>query len=835
MLVLAALCIPARLHAQPPLDTAEQALAEHLPEVALEKLHAFLASPEAADDTLRERAEADLTRALLDSGENEAALARLEYPANDRERFWKAEALMAEGRWEDAAPIYHQLAADGPAEMRLAAGIGEAEAQHAMGEADPQHADVHNNAAIAILAALDRHGKSNLVRLRLAELYVETQKLDQAKQLLASVKPQNLVETRWRQFVEGQMYLGEDQPAPALQDFDELLADPRGLTPALHAGATVGKTEARIQLNGREVADDVIEYFIGHYPESPYLEEMFRRLDAIYEKEENPSDLELQGWVAAGPPRRAALALYYEAVSLQRQGEHQDKAIRTYTRFVERYPRHQFAFEAWMQLGELYLERHTVEHPLGQITEAIASFEGAMRASTNDRDRARAEIASGNTNFREGEFLLAQEHFHNAAQRSADYWLLATYDSALAWLHLRRYDRFLEDYTPLSERYPDTEERRTLLLEEGRLQAYTHDPHAEETLESFIHDFPDDPRVGDARLALAELDFADGDTASAGSLLQAAYVTAGSDQSHQQADYLAIFLADTAPARDDANVIRLGLQFLKDWPGSSLLPQIRMKLGQVYFRREDFANAETQFETLAQESPTDPLADKAMILAGQSAVHGMSEGGTEHALELFQKVAAGTGPLKLYARQEQALVKAEMGLNDEAITLYEDILRSNPDVALRIAALCGKADCLVAASGTAATLAAPAPAVSGSDTVSTAISLYDQIIADPDASPPWRDEALYKKAGCLARQGAPDRALAAYYDILNAPAGAARQLPDYFWFEKAGYDAEALLEAKSQWPGAISLLEKIAQAGGPRSADARKRAEELRLQHFIWD
>jgi TolA-binding protein len=828
MLVLAALCFPARLHAQPPLDVAEQALAEHLPEVAIEKLHAFLASPEATDDALRERAEADLTRALLDSGDDETALARLEYPANDRERFWKAEALLAQGRWEDALPIYQKLAADGPAELRLGAGIGEAEAQHALGEADPQHADVHNKLAIAILAALDRHGKSNLVRLRLAELYIEAQKPDGAKQLLARVKPGNLVEARWRQFVEGRMYLAEDQPAPALQDFDELLADPRGLTPALHAGATVGKTKARVELNGLEVADDVIEYFIGHYPESPYLEEMFRQLDAIYAQEENPSDLELQGWVAAGPPRRAALGLYYEARSLQRQG-HQDKAIRTYTQFVQRYPRHQFAFESWMQLGQLYLETE-------RIAEAIASFEGAMRASTNDRDRARAEIASGNTNFAQGEYLVAQEHFHNAAQRSADYWLMATYDSALAWLHLRRYDRFLEDYTPLSERYPETEERRTLLLEEGRLQAYTHDPHAEETLETFVRDFPDDARVGDARLALAEMDFADGDTASAGSLLQAAYVTEGSDQTHQQADYLAVFLADTAPARDDANVIRLGLQFLKDWPGSTLLPQIRMKLGQVYFRREDFANAQTQFETLAQESPTDQLADKALILAGQSAVRGMSEGGIEHALELFQRVATGTGPLKLYARQEQALVKAQQGLNDDAVKFYEDILRSNPDVALRIAALCGKADCLVAASGTAAPLAANTTALSGSDTISTAISLYDQIIADPDATPPWRDEALYKKAGCLARQGAPDEALAAYYDILNAPAaGAVRQLPDYFWFEKAGYDAEALLEAKSQWPGAISLLEKIAQAGGPRSADARKRAEELRLQHFIWE
>jgi len=44
-----------------------------------------------------------------------------------------------------------------------------------------------------------------------------------------------------------------------------------------------------------------------------------------------------------------------------------------------------------------------------------------------------------------------------------------------------------------------------------------------------------------------------------------------------------------------------------------------------------------------------------------------------------------------------------------------------------------------------------------------------------------------------------------------------------------------MLEARAQWPGAISILEKVAQAGGPRSAEARKRADQLRLEHFVWD
>jgi len=801
------------------MEGAERALDEKLPEVAVEKLRTYLETG-VADDALREEAEDLLTRAMLEAGENAGALGRLEFPASDQERFWKAEALSALGRWEEAEPIYEQLADDGPAELRLAATMGQAEALHALGRTKEAEGRLKELAE-----------SSTLVRLRLAELYLETQQLDLARQLLANAKPGNLVETRWRQYVEGRIYLEEDQAAPALQDFDELLKDPRGLTPALHAGATIGLTEARIVLNGLEVADNVIEDFIGHYPDSPYLEEMFRRLDGIYSSEEDPSDVELQGWAAKAPPRRAALALYYEARSLQRQGR-AEKAIRIYTEFVQRFPRHAYTFEACMQLGQLHLGA-------GRVPTAISSFESAMRSSNEPRDRARAEIATGNAYFAQGEFLLAAETFRDAAPRSSELWLEATYDSALAWLHLGNYDQFLQDYTVLSAQYPETDERHNLLLEEGLLQARSHDPRAAATLQSFVRDFPDNRRVGEARLALAELEFADGDMNAASNLLEAAYVANASDQTREQADYLAIFAADAALNRDEENVVRLGLQFLKDWPASDLRPQVRMKLGQVYFRREDFANAQTQFETLAEESPADALADKALILAGQSAVRGMNSGGIDHALGLFDRVAKGTGPLRLYARQEQALLEARMGHDKEAVIIYDDILRSNPDTALRLAALCGKADCLVAAGGDAGAEASPADSPGampgGGDASAGAIALYDQIVGDPEVAAPWRDQALYKKGRCLRKEGLADEALAAFYDVLNAPGAGVREQPDFFWFEKAGYDAAAMLEAKAQWPGAISVLEKIAQAGGPRSADARKRADQLRLEHFIWD
>jgi len=792
-------------------DAAEQAMAAKVPEVAIEKLNGFLASTSATDAALVQRANTDLTRAMLDSGDAEGALARLDFPSTETERFWKAEALSALARWDEAGPLFAEVATDGPADLREAATIGQAEALARQGRA-PE--------AITVLSGL----KSTLARLRLAELYLDTRQTAPAQQVLDSLKPATPLEYQWRKLIEGRVYLAEDQAAPAQDDFEELLKDSRGLTASLHAGATVGLAKARTALNGSEVADNVVEDYISQYPESAFLEDMFRRLDAIYADEDSPSDSELRRWAAVGPQRRAALALYYEAKSMQRESR-EEKATRAYTEFLQRFPKHPFDYEASMQLGQLYLDTN-------HIPTAISAYEGAARYSGSPNERARAEIAIGNANFAQGDFLVAEENFHNAADRSSDLWFQATYDSALAWLHVGNYSRFLEDYDALSQRYPETEERHTLLLEEGLLQARSGDPRAPGTLLSFIRDFPDNRRVGEARLALAELEYAGGNLDSANQLLKAAYEVPAPGQTPEQADYLGIFLADSAPNRDDDSVTRLGLDFLKKYPSSALRPQVRMKLGQVYFRHEDFANAQTQFETLAQENPSDPLADKALILAGQSSVKSMSPDGVRHAMELFDRVVQGSGPLRLYARQEQALVEVRRGHNKDAAIIYDDILRSSPDTTLRLAALCGKADCMVAAEdGTAATS-------STDGACAAAIAMYDQVAADPDVTRPWRDEALYKKGRCLDKQGLAGQALAAYYDVLNGPAaapGGKPQPPDFFWFDKAGFDAAAMLEAKSQWPGAISVLEKVAHAGGPRSEEARKRADELRLEHFVWD
>jgi tetratricopeptide (TPR) repeat protein len=364
--------------------------------------------------------------------------------------------------------------------------------------------------------------------------------------------------------------------------------------------------------------------------------------------------------------------------------------------------------------------------------------------------------------------------------------------------------------------------RAELILEEGLLQARIGDARAEETLELFLIHFGKHPRQAEARLALAEIAFRSGDQVATSRYLQAANRAPKQEATDEHAEYLGIFLEEAKTPRDDAAVIGLARRFIQKHPGTSLLPEVRLKLGQVYFRNEDYANAETQFATLAQENPTGPYAESALFLAGQSAMKTINTGAITRALELFDQVVKRDGPLKLYARQQQAIAQSGLGKETEAIKLYDIILASQPapERELRYASLCEKGNNL-------AILGRKDPTQ-----LEAALAVYDELAAS-DAPAAWRNQALYKKASVLELLGRPSEALVAYYDVLGRNAPGDRE---YVWYYKAGSEAARMFEAKKEWRSAIGIYEKMAASEGPGATDAQDQIKKLRLEHFIpWE
>ena len=87
----------------------------------------------------------------------------------------------------------------------------------------------------------------------------------------------------------------------------------------------------------------------------------------------------------------------------------------------------------------------------------------------------------------------------------------------------------------------------------------------------------------------------------------------------------------------------LAKKFIQDHASSILLASVRMKLGELYYRDEDFANAQTQFELLADQQSKGPLTERALFFAGEAAMASMAAQSLERALVLLDRVVQLNG------------------------------------------------------------------------------------------------------------------------------------------------------------------------------------------------
>lgn len=243
-----------------------------------------------------------------------------------------------------------------------------------------------------------------------------------------------------------------------------------------------------------------------------------------------------------------------------------------------------------------------------------------------------------------------------------------------------------------------------------------------------------------------------------------------------------------------------------------------MKLGELYFRENDFPNAQTQFELVQEETPDSPMVEAALFLAGESARNSLNPASIDRAISLFEEVYKLDGPLKLQARLEQALALRQAHQEHEAVVLLDDLLAQSPSPDIRCEALDNKGE------------AEFNLAAQNSELYPQAIQTFEKLIENPAVPIAWRQEGLYQKAKCLEKLGQSDAALAAYYEVLaiNSDRG------DELWFFRAGFDAAQMLEQRRSWASAAAVYQKLASTKGARSEEAQHRLTQLRLEHFLW-
>ena len=435
---------------------------------------------------------------------------------------------------------------------------------------------------------------------------------------------------------------------------------------------------------------------------------------------------------------------------------------------------------------------------------------------------SRIDFVSAQAHYLAKRFDTATATFEQIAHRDSPWAKAALFNASSGWLQLGDRARFVADYNELEQKGGDEQSRADLRLEEGLMQAAKHDKKAAASLERFIHDFPKNPRVSEAWVALAELAFHSSPPRMEEAHKDLDHVAESlpTAAAAERADYLRIWVEEAA-GTDESKVIELAKRFVEQHEQSPFAPEVRMKLAELYYRRQDFANAQTQFEIIAQQNPNDALAEKALFFAAESAMSSMGEHTLDRALVLFDQVVQKKGTMRWAARNEEAVIERKLGKPNEALTLYDEVLKSDAGASEKREALCGKGDIFFEAGAADPT------------NYQRAIEAYEQLAADKEGSIHWRNQALFKKGLCLEKKGDRPGALATFYKILEDETrpGERREL---FWYYKAGFNAARLLEEDSKWESAVAIYDKLVAAGGNRSEEAKARLNNIRLEHFLW-
>lgn len=784
-------------------------LEEGVPQVSVMRLRNILARDLTAPD--RNVAVAKLGEALLASGEAAEALKVLEYPALQdlpATWLWKAQTLARLQRWTDALPLYQKVAQN-PSPLRTTAMFGQAEALRAL---------QRPNEALQVFASLLGDPQWNdRAQLRSIELLLEKRDNSGARKILDKARPAALGDKKEKRFLQGRLEAQLNNHGRAIELYQTILRRPEGTARPVLIATLCAIAESHLQLQTPEAGDDPLEDFIEHHPTDSELPVIFEKLDQLYRAERQPSTQELGRWANDAAQPRRSLAQWYFARTELRAGR-RETALRTYAKLRESPAPVPALAEGLFEFAQLEMEQRRFGEALAISQEALALHPSALW-------RDRIVLLAARAHYQARQFEKAGQMFEQVANNSPPLRRDSLYNASLAWLQQNDRNRFLVDTNELAGGGASEETRGDLLLEEGLTHAAQGNNQAAQTVENFLRQFPRHKRASEAWVALAELSFHSAPPRfdEARKHLEKARAAEPNASATERADYLAIWIEDAAPDSDPAKVIGAAAEFLRKYPASPFVSDVRMKLAETYYRRQDFPNAQTHFQLLAQENPRGPFTERALFFAAKSATQSMAAQSLDRALVLLDEVVKKNGELKWAARNEQAAIERKLGKSQDAITLYDEVLQGNAKPEEKREALCGKGDVFYELGET------------DRENYRRAIEFYDQLAAQKDSAVHWRNQALFKKGICLEKLGDREIALATFYQIIEEENRPDRPQREFFWYYKAGFNAARLLEDDAKWQPAAQVYQRLASVGGARSDEAKSRLGRLRLEHFLWD
>ncbi|BCX48957.1 hypothetical protein HAHE_28650 [Haloferula helveola] len=754
-----------------------------------------------------------------------------EHPARG---FWRAQALAATGRFQDAIDALAALPEDSP--HRREAQLTRARLQRAIDDLD---------GAFATLEPILKSGSAPAsAKMLKAQILLDQNKPAEALEALPDPAGLAPAAAKASRHLRARCLLANDEPEAAASILEELISSPENQSLRDFHQEFIDLAQARIALGKTETAADGLLAFIQQTPDSPVLDQAFDLLLECLPAQPAPNDAiltRLKEWVPpariegpAAPVSRegsagawpqaataadplAPQAMLHLALGLRRLSapDAPAQARRLLTRLRLEYPKHPLVSRALLVAGRWELEN-------GNREQANACFDALQRhgSASSPELRAQALTLEASALFLDKEYDKAAALFDQAAEllefdrRHASRLNAAT--SLLAAGDMPAFDK-------LRDEAGDPDLQVQLALERALYLASRRDPESLPALEAFISQHPGHPRIDEARLAaaLAALDATPPLTDKARESLGAISENGREALPPSSLALAEIRLHKAAGEWDQAAASAAA--FLKSYPDAPAAPAIRFERGRALFQNKDFNEAQLELKTLVETHPNSPQAPAALLLSAAAAAEGATPQSQAESIQLFDRLIESDSPFRDVARLEKADMLIRLSRLDEAVELLQPWfaeLKDDEPLLLNVGLLLG--DALFA------------KAEGQPEQLESALAVYERLLAVLPEGSPARYRVLYQKGLALEQfEGREDEALLAYMDVIQAAAENSR--PDWQPIELCGFSALRILEKRENWPAAMKLAARIANLKGPRSDEFAERAKTIGMEHFIWD
>ncbi|MEO8204715.1 MAG: tetratricopeptide repeat protein [Chthoniobacterales bacterium] len=777
-------------------EEAMDALNEEVYSVAVYKLENFLGQKPTPAQI--KKAKVALAQALLSSGEAGRAISYLQDPAladDPSSQLLLAQALSKTGNLKGALRIFDALRNGASGQEKEQAYLGSAAMRKALNKPDEALTDLEFNFTTPLI-----HNRAALLA---AEIHLSRGDFPAVKKDLTLLENPRDNEKLASELLAARLAFKEGDMNRCAELYDGVIQKAKHIDPRLAVIAVNELADAYSNTAHLQSAEDALEKFIQENAANPGLADVFFKLDEIYFRQGDNASSELKKWALEKGSARSALAEYFSGL-LSLRDQRADRAQDNFATFIKENPNHEFLPDAYLQLGRILMGQ-------GHYLRAIDNFRSGQKVVKQPRVAAQLWFAIADAQMGHQDYAEAEKAYLKASE-NPDFSTAAGYNAELA--------RIRGNLPGSLDSQQDIASSDGLRLMRALELARQRNPNAKTELQA-IADSKNGLVSESAAVALAELSFVNNDEQEAKKQIQAIRNDGGSDVSNEQTDYLSIFLSNGKTEAENAKTVReKAEQFLSHFPHSEFAPLVRMKLAEACFRQGDYATARLNFLEVARANTDANLSEQALFLAAQSEARSLDADSLNQAMEDFEDIATGNGTLASRARLEQARVKNAMQQPEEAIVIIDRLVQSNPASDVRFEAIIEKGQTLFRLG------------LKDPTNYQKAADAFFLVGRNPEASPTWRNQALTKAAQALEKTGDKQGALAAFYDVLNAPR---TEQPEYFWYYKAGFDAGELLEADHSWKEAIAIYEKMAKPEGPRSQEAKARVNKLRLKNLIWE